>query len=52
MLLIPPAIIHYLLSHYSFSPTSTNGNFFAVSKPQGEKRWQKRIIWNGGATKK
>ena len=37
---------------HAFCVIDTNGNCFAVAKPQGERRWGKRIIWNGGASKK
>lgn len=37
---------------HAFCVIDTNGNCFAVGKLQGENRWQKRIIWNGGAAKK
>ena len=44
--------IFYHDAIHAFCVIDTNGNCFAVGKLQGEKRWQKRIIWNGGATKK
>lgn len=37
---------------HAFCVIDTNGNCFAAGKPEGEKRWQKRMIWNGGAAKK
>ncbi len=46
------AFVFYHDAIHAFCVIDTNGNCFAVGKPQGEKRWQKRIIWNGGAAKK
>ncbi len=46
------SFVFYLDAIHAFCVIDTNGNCFAVGKPQGDKRWQKRIIWNGGATKK
>jgi len=46
------AFIFYHDAIHAFCVLDTNGNCFAISKPQGEKRWQKRVIWNGGAAKK
>ena len=46
------AFVFYLDAIHAFCVIDTNGNCFAVGKPQGEKRWAKRIIWNGGAAKK
>jgi len=46
------AFVFYHDAIHAFCVIDTNGNCFAVGKNQGEKRWQKRIIWNGGATKK
>ncbi len=46
------AFVFYHDAIHAFCVIDTNGNCFAAGKPQGEKRWQKRIIWNGGATKK
>ena len=36
----------------AFCVIDTNGNCFAAGKTEGEKRWSKRIIWNGGAAKR
>lgn len=36
----------------AFCVIDTNGNCFATSKKESEKRWAKRIIWNGGAAKR
>ncbi len=46
------AFVFYLDAIRAFCVIDTNGNCFAAGKPEGEKRWQKRIIWNGGAAKK
>jgi hypothetical protein len=46
------AFVFYHGAIHAFCVIDTNGNGFAVGKPQGEKRWAKRIIWNGGAAKK
>ena len=46
------AFAFYHEAIHAFCVLDTNGNCFAVGKIQGEKRWQKRIIWNGGTTKK
>ena len=46
------AYIFYHDAIHAFCVIDTNGSCFAVGKIQGEKRWSKRIIWNGGATKK
>ena len=46
------AFVFYHDPIHAFCVIDTNGNCFAVGKPQGERRWGKRIIWNGGATKK
>lgn len=46
------AFVFYHDAIHAFCVLDTNGNCFAVGKQQGEKHWQKRIIWNGGATKK
>jgi len=39
--------VFYLDSIRAFCIVDTVGNCFAVSKRDGEKRWSKRIIWNG-----
>ncbi len=44
--------IFYLDAIHAFCVIDTNGACFAIGKPQGERRWQKRVIWNGGAAKK
>ena len=36
----------------AFCVIDTNGNCFAAGKKEGDKRWSKRIIWNGGAAKR
>ena len=36
----------------AFCVIDANGNGFAVGRKEGEKRWSKRIIWNGGAGKR
>lgn len=46
------AFVFYHEAIQAFCVIDTNGNCFATGKPQGEKRWQKRIIWNGGAAKR
>jgi len=46
------AFVFYLDAIRAFCVIDTNGNCFAVGKKEGEKRWQKRIIWNGGAAKR
>ena len=46
------AFVFYHDAIHAFCVIDTNGNCFAVAKPQNEKRWGKRIIWNGGASKK
>ena len=46
------AFVFYHDAIHAFCVIDTNGNCFAVAKPQNEKRWGKRIIWNGGAAKK
>ena len=46
------AFVFYHDAIHAFCVIDTNGNCFAVGRQQGEKRWQKRIIWNGGASKK
>ena len=46
------AFVFYHDAIHAFCVIDTNGNCFAVGKLQGEKRWSKRIIWNGGAAKK
>ena len=46
------AFVFYHDAIHAFCVIDTNGNCFAVGKQQGEKRWAKRIIWNGGAAKK
>ena len=46
------SFVFYHNAIHAFCVIDTNGNCFAVGKIQGEKRWSKRIIWNGGATKK
>ena len=46
------AFVFYHDAIHAFCVLDTNGACFAVAKPQGERRWQKRIIWNGGAAKK
>ena len=46
------AFVFYHDAIHAFCVIDTNGNCFAVGKKEGEKRWQKRIIWNGGAAKK
>ena len=37
---------------HAFCVIDTNGNCFAAGKKEGEKKWSKRIIWNGGAAKR
>ena len=46
------AFVFYHDAIHAFCVIDTNGNCFAAGKPEGEKRWQKRMIWNGGASKK
>ena len=46
------AFVFYHDAIHAFCVIDTNGNCFAVGKKEGEKRWQKRIIWNGGAAKR
>ncbi|MBQ7731392.1 MAG: hypothetical protein IJT68_06100 [Lentisphaeria bacterium] len=46
------AFVFYHDAIHAFCVIDTNGNCFAVGKLQGDKRWSKRIIWNGGAAKK
>lgn len=46
------AFVFYLEAIQSFCVIDTNGNCFAAGKREGEKRWMKRIIWNGGAAKR
>ena len=46
------AFVFYLDAIHAFCVIDTNGNCFAVGQRPGEKRWSKRIIWNGGAAKK
>ena len=46
------AFVFYRDAIGAFCVIDTNGNCFAVGKREGEKRWQKRIIWNGGAAKR
>ena len=46
------AFVFYHDAIGAFCVIDTNGNCFAVGKKEGEKRWQKRIIWNGGAAKR
>ena len=46
------AFVFYHDAIHSFCVIDTNGNCFAVGKKEGEKKWSKRIIWNGGAAKK
>ena len=37
----------YLDSIHAFCVIDSSGNCFAAGKKEGEKRWAKRIIWNG-----
>ena len=46
------AFVFYLDTIHAFCVIDTNGNCFAVGKLKDAKRWTKRIIWNGGATKR
>ena len=46
------AFVFYHDAIHAFCVIDTNGNCFAAGKAQGEKRWSKRIIWNGGAAKR
>ena len=39
--------VHYLDPIHAFFVVDTVGNAFAVGKNEGDKRWSKRIIWNG-----
>jgi len=39
--------IHYLEPIHAFFVVDTVGNAYAVGKNEGDKRWSKRIIWNG-----
>jgi len=39
--------VHYLEPIRAFFVLDTVGNAFAVGKNEGDKRWSKRIIWNG-----
>ena len=39
--------VHYLEPIHAFFVLDTVGNAFAVGKNEGDKRWSKRIIWNG-----
>lgn len=41
------AFVFYLDPIHAFCVVDSNGNFFAVGRREGEKRWMKRIIWNG-----
>ena len=46
------AFVFYHDAIHAFCVIDTNGNCFAAGKREGEKRWAKRIIWNGGASKR
>ena len=46
------AFVFYHEAIHAFCVIDANGCCYAVGKIQGEKRWHKRIIWNGGAAKK
>ena len=46
------AFVFYLDPIQAFCVIDANGNCFAVGRKEGEKRWSKRIIWNGGAGKR
>ena len=46
------AFVFYHEAIHAFCVIDTNGNCFAAGKRDGEKRWAKRIIWNGGASKR
>ena len=46
------AFVFYHDAIQAFCVIDTNGNCFAAGKKEGEKRWSKRIIWNGGASKR
>ncbi|MBP5585188.1 MAG: hypothetical protein J6Y92_02400 [Lentisphaeria bacterium] len=46
------AFVFYHDAIHAFCVIDTNGNCFAAGKREGEKRWSKRIIWNGGASKR
>ena len=41
------SFVFYLEPIHAFCVIDTVGNCFAVGKRDGEKRWTKRIIWNG-----
>lgn len=46
------AFVFYHDAIRAFCVIDTNGNCFAAGKKEDEKRWSKRIIWNGGASKR
>ena len=46
------AFVFYHDAIQAFCVIDTNGNGFAAGKKEDEKRWSKRIIWNGGASKR
>jgi len=46
------AFVFYHDAIHAFCVIDTNGNCFAAGKKEDEKRWSKRIIWNGGASKR
>ena len=46
------AFVFYLDAIHAFCVIDTNGNCFAAGRKDGETRWTKRIIWNGGAAKR
>ena len=39
--------VYYMDAIRAFCAIDANGNCFAVGKREGDKRWTKRIIWNG-----
>lgn len=46
------SFVFYLSPIRAFCVIDSNGNCFAAGRRDGEKRWSKRIIWNGGAGKR
>ncbi len=46
------AYVFFLDAISAFCVIDTNGNCFAAGKKESDKRWSKRIIWNGGAAKR
>lgn len=42
-----PVFVHYLDPIHAFFVIDSVGNAYAVGRNEGDKRWSKRIIWNG-----